>query len=541
MTRIRVGPRLTIGFLLIAGLMMGVAAIGVLGLGSLNADLHRIVDYQHPKIEHLRDIIDETGAIAVAVRNALLAEDEPEARRFIERVDQGRTKLGEMLEELDRGFGVEGNAKQVQQALHTEYAAYTVAVVKVSRAITAGKKDAARVILMGELQSRLASYLAALRELSAYEAALMREARATAEASYDRGRILIFAIMLAAAIATTVLAFVLTRSITRPLQSAGVVADAIARGDLTGRIEVDGRDETARLARSLEAMQNNLAATVRRIVAASDTINSAAGEIARGNQDLSRRTESHATSLEETAASVEELTGTVRENADGAQQANDLAASASAVALKGGAVVGQVAQTMISITESSKRISDITGLIDGIAFQTNILALNAAVEAARAGEHGRGFAVVAAEVRSLAQRSAVAAREIKALIADSAGQVRNGSRLAEEAGRTMAEIVASVKLVTEIMARITAASREQGAGIEQVNTTLAQMDQVTQQNAAMVEEISAAAICLEGQARELAGAVSVFKVGEARPAPAHENAFPLDPLPPLAYAAWAPQ
>jgi methyl-accepting chemotaxis protein len=518
MSRVRVGQRLLAGFLAIGALMVGVAAIAVMGLRSLNDDLNRIVDFRHPKTEHLHAIVDETSAIAVAVRNALLADGDDEARKFVGRADEGRARLGELLDQLDRGFGADDRTREVQQALHSEYAAYTVEVVKASRAIGAGRRDAARAIVMGSMQARLGTYIEALRKLSDYETGLMAHARADAATSYERGRNSIFAIMLAAALATAGLAFMLTRSITHPLRRAGAAADAIAHGDLSVRIEVEGRDETALLARSLESMRTNLAAMVRKIKGASDVMNGAAGEIARGNRSLSQRTESHASSLEETAASVEEMTATVRQNDAGAQRANELAAGAAAIAVKGGGVVGEVMRTMTSIQDGSKKIAEITAVIDAIAFQTNILALNAAVEAARAGEHGRGFAVVAAEVRALAQRSAKAAQEIRGLIAESSTRIRNGSELADAAGRTMEEIVTSVKLVTEIMSQITSATREQRAGIEQVSATLTHMDEMTQQNAAMVEEVSAAATSLEGQARELAGAISVFRMDGA----AHE-------------------
>jgi methyl-accepting chemotaxis protein len=284
-------------------------------------------------------------------------------------------------------------------------------------------------------------------------------------------------------------------------------------------------------------MQDQLTDVVVRIKTSSDAIATASGQIAAGNQDLSSRTEEQASSLEETAASMEELTSTVKQNADNARQANQLALSASEVAVKGGNVVGQVVDTMASINASSKKIVDIIGVIDGIAFQTNILALNAAVEAARAGEQGRGFAVVAAEVRSLAQRSGAAAKEIKGLIDDSVGKVDVGSALVGEAGKTMAEIVGSVKRVTDIIGEITAASQEQSTGIEQVNQAIAQMDQVTQQNAALVEEAAAAAQSMQEQAANLVEAVSVFRLeagahgGHAtRIEPSHMHEAPARPL-----------
>jgi methyl-accepting chemotaxis protein len=305
----------------------------------------------------------------------------------------------------------------------------------------------------------------------------------------------------------------LIRAISRPLDAAVKIADGIAAGDLTQRINVLSGDETGRLMQALKGMNDSLGRIVTQVRSGTDTIATASSQIAAGNLDLSSRTEQQASSLEETASSMEELTSTVKQNADNARQANQLAMTASDVATKGGTVVSQVVSTMGSINDSAKKIVDIISVIDGIAFQTNILALNAAVEAARAGEQGRGFAVVATEVRSLAQRSAAAAKEIKALIGDSVEKVNIGSKLVGEAGATMDEVVASVRRVTDIMGEITAASNEQSAGIEQVNQAIAQMDQVTQQNAALVEEAAAAAESLQDQAAELANVVSVFKLG----------------------------
>ncbi len=313
------------------------------------------------------------------------------------------------------------------------------------------------------------------------------------------------------------------RSILGPLGSAIKVAGSVAAGDLTQEIKVESTNEIGRLMQSLKDMNSSLLKIVGEVRTGTDTISTASSEIASGNLDLSSRTEEQASSLEETAASMEELTSTVKQNADNARQANQLAQSASDVAVRGGEVVSQVVHTMEDINESAKKIVDIISVIDGIAFQTNILALNAAVEAARAGEQGRGFAVVASEVRSLAQRSASAAKEIKELIGNSVEKVDTGSKLVEQAGTTMAEIVDSVKRVTDIMAEITAASQEQSAGIEQVNQAIAQMDQVTQQNAALVEEAAAAAESMQNQAAGLMQTISVFKLN-ALHAGAHASA-----------------
>jgi methyl-accepting chemotaxis protein-1 (serine sensor receptor) len=318
-------------------------------------------------------------------------------------------------------------------------------------------------------------------------------------------------------IGVAVFAYFLVRAIMQPLREALAHFDAIASGDLTTRVEVKSNNEMGALMKGLQKMQDSLIGTVRAVRESSGSIATASTQIAAGNQDLSSRTEEQASSLEETASSMEELTSTVQHNADNARQANQLSATASNVAAKGGAVVSKVVDTMAAINESSKKIVDIITVIDGIAFQTNILALNAAVEAARAGEQGRGFAVVASEVRNLAQRSASAAKEIKALIDNSVAKVDTGTVLVEQAGATISEVVESVRRVANIVEEIAAAGQEQSTGIEQVNQAIGQMDQVTQQNAALVEEAAAASEALNEQARHLAHVVSVFKLDEAQP------------------------
>ncbi len=336
---------------------------------------------------------------------------------------------------------------------------------------------------------------------------------ASGDASYARTTMLLAALNIPLAGVFGVLAY---RSMVKPLTGMRREIQRLSASDLTSRIDSGRLEEISGILNALRVLQVNLRWAIGQIKESTDIVTTGASEIASGNADLSQRTESQSSSLEETASSMEELTSTVRQNADNARQANQLVVSTAGIAAKGGVVVGQVVDTMASIKDSSRKIADIIGVIDGIAFQTNILALNAAVEAARAGEQGRGFAVVASEVRNLAQRSAGAAKEIKALIEDSVGKVDTGGKLVDEAGRTMDEIVTSVKRVTDIMSEIAAASSEQSAGIEQVNQAVEQMDQMTQQNAALVEEAAAAAESLHDQAGKLSQLVETFKLVGAR-------------------------
>ncbi|MBT9507836.1 methyl-accepting chemotaxis protein [Rhodoferax sp.] len=364
---------------------------------------------------------------------------------------------------------------------------------------------------------------------------------------YDTIRLASFVSIVLGVLLAGIAGFYLIRGISRALAQANELSHAIAQGDLTTQVNATGKDEIAELLNSLVEMKDSLTRVVSNVREGSESVATASAEIAQGNNDLSARTEQQASALEETAASMEELSSTVKQNADSARQANQLAMSASTVAIQGGEVVGQVVETMKGINESSRKISDIISVIDGIAFQTNILALNAAVEAARAGEQGRGFAVVASEVRSLAGRSADAAKEIKSLINASVERVEHGTTLVDQAGSTMTEVVTSIRRVTDIMGEISAASNEQALGVAQVGEAVTQMDQATQQNAALVEEMAAAASSLKSQAQDLVGTVAVFKLSPAqgssglrRSAPPAQSAAPRVAAPAAARSSLAP-
>ena len=402
--------------------------------------------------------------------------------------------------------------KALWDSFKTDWAAYQDAHEKWLATATAGKFDEAHAMAIGSTQEVYERFSNTLDKLVKYNVAGGAAASNEGSDIYGNARLAIIAAILLVAALSMSLAWMVSRLISSPVEEAAQVLQAVAEGDLTQTVRADRADEIGDMQKALVRMIGSLSDMVHQVRTGADSVATASTQIAQGNTDLSARTENQASSLEETAASVEEMAGTVRTNADNANQANQLASAASEVAARGGEVVGQVVDTMSGIQSSSKKISDIIGVIDGIAFQTNILALNAAVEAARAGEQGRGFAVVAGEVRSLAQRSAQAAREIKTLISDSVEKVNAGSQLVSAAGDTMNDVVTQVRKVTDLVGEIAHASTEQSLGISQINQAVGQLDQATQQNAALVEQSMAAAESLKTQARNLAEAVSVFKL-----------------------------
>ncbi len=514
----KIGARLGVGFGLVLLLLAAIAAVGYTRLGKLSAGTEHIVNDRMPKIQMAADLDQNVMIIARAARNILITEDKGVEKAQLETIKNASALNGDILAKLTPMIvsvrGKEDLARLV--AARDKYSRALdafLALADTSSAAHDAKKGAD--YLFGEYGSAANAYVDASKAFAKGQRDDAGKAGSDALQTANSAETLLLSIAVLATLIAIMIGYWVTRSITRPLNEAVGVAQKVAAGDLTSVVEVKSKDETGMLLQALKDMNESLKKIVGEVRSGTEAIGSGTKQIAMGNADLSQRTEEQASSLEETASSMEELTSTVKQNAENAKQANQLALGASTVAIKGGEVVGQVVETMSSINDSSKKIVDIIGVIDGIAFQTNILALNAAVEAARAGEQGRGFAVVASEVRNLAQRSAAAAKEIKALIGDSVDKVGAGTKLVDEAGKTMEEIVTSVKRVTDIMSEITAASQEQSAGIEQVNQAITQMDEVTQQNAALVEEAAAAAESLQEQAQNLEAAVAVFDVGKA--------------------------
>jgi len=508
---LNIGKRLGLGFGAVGLMLVVMLGLSNIMLARVNDGTRLLVTNRIPVIEMTAHLESENNNIAIALRNMMLNADAADRQKQVDQIMSSRRVMDEMLVAL-RGTIVTPQGREILDRMSSASGRYLAGQDALLKLIAAGDDEGARTYLARELRPVLAQLKGATAEQIKLQKERSVRAGVDAEDTY-RSTTWLMSIVGALSLAlAAVVAWWITRSITRPLLRALEVANTVAAGDLTSRIDVSSRDETGQLLQALKSMNESLARTVGTVRVGTDTIAVAAAQVASGSQDLSGRTEQQASALEETASSMEELTSTVKQNADNARQANKLAESASNVAARGGAVIEQVVGTMDQINASSIKITDIIGVIDGIAFQTNILALNAAVEAARAGEQGRGFAVVASEVRNLAQRSAAAAREIKQLIGDSSGKVADGSRLVAEAGATMTEIVESVRRVTDIMAEISAASQEQTAGIEQINGAVAQMDEGTQQNAALVEEAAAASASMEEQAAKLAQAVAVFRI-----------------------------
>ena len=505
---LRIGTRLGLCFGFVLLLLTGVALLGIDAMGKSNEALVHIVEVNGRKISLLEDMSRSAHVVARVVRTVALIDDEALAKAEHKKVDAAYAGYQVAAAALEK-MPLDAAGKAFVAELRADHAAAKASLQRFEQ-IAHSDRPAAIALLLGETGQATQRWQHAMEAFIGVQKEKSRSDEQRAEQNFHRARWIMIAIGAGAVVLGALAAWTTARAITGPLAFAVRVAQTVAAGDLSTHIEVRSTDETGQLLQALKQMNASLADIVGRVRSGSETISTATGEIASGNMDLSSRTEQQASSLEETAASMEELTATVRQNADNARQANEMAIVASNIAAKGGDAVAQVVQTMGSINASSKKIVDIIGVIDGIAFQTNILALNAAVEAARAGEQGRGFAVVASEVRNLAQRSASAAKEIKVLIGESVQQVALGAGLVDQAGVTMHEVVDSIGRVTGIMGEITSANHEQSHGIEQINIAIGQMDEVTQRNAALVEEAAAAAASLQLQAGMLAEAVKVF-------------------------------
>jgi methyl-accepting chemotaxis protein len=524
---LKLGQRLALGFGLVLVLLLSVSILGVVRMTQVQNRLEDIAFVNNKQAALAGVMQNAVNQMAVRSRDVILY-DGVRKRGARDGVNQARKSYDAAEEELGRMFSTIVDTTQEEHDLFSKLKTMKSSTLPlITKVVELGTSD------MGEDAARLQGtqvdgpqrqWLETLALLVELESKHSTQAAEEAQGDFERSRVLMVALCAIGVGLGVIAAWFITRSITVPIARAVRIAQTVSAGDLTSRIEVTTKDETGQLLLALKAMNQSLVKVVSTVRSSSDSIATGAGEIAAGNQDLSQRTEEQASNLQQTAASMDQINSTVQSTAATARQATQIAGTATAAALKGGAVVNQVVTTMEAIAGSSRKVSEIIGVIDSIAFQTNILALNAAVEAARAGEQGRGFAVVATEVRTLAGRSAQAAREIKTLIAESAAQIKSGTAHVADAGTAMDEIVAQVKQVGELIAAISTATSEQTVGIGQVTNAVSQLDHVTQQNAALVEESAAAADSLNSQVGRLTEGVSAFKlvddeVGSASVAP----------------------
>ncbi|WP_323640391.1 methyl-accepting chemotaxis protein [Pectobacterium polonicum] len=507
----RIGYRLGGGFAVLIFMLFAVSLFSLSKLSSFQDGARDIVKEVYPQTVDANDLIDNVNGHFVAYLQMMLVSGQEQRQGYVDRIMAYRKEISRLLDNLENNASGELARKQVG-VVRGFRAEFIKSGDKIISDALAGNNDVAVAEFNNTLNVIQRNYRDSVKQLVNYQNEAMDNSVETMAEVYSSTRIILLLILLLGAAFGVLIAWAITRSVTRPIEQALQVADRVAEGDLTSRITVTSKDETGLLLQSLDRMNTNLSSIVGQVRDGAETISTAASQITAGNQDLSSRTEEQASSLEETAASMEQLASTIKNTAENTQQATEIANKATGAAKKSGDVMLSVTQKMRGIRDSSQRMAEIIGVIDGIAFQTNILALNAAVEAARAGEQGRGFAVVAGEVRSLAQRSATAAREIKDLIDDSVSKIQEGMGLVDTAEETMGGLTAHVKDVHSIITEISQASREQSDGINQMNLAIGQIDTTTQQNAALVEESASAALSLQAQASVLAEAVSAFKV-----------------------------
>jgi methyl-accepting chemotaxis protein len=519
--KMKVGTSLGLGFVLVLALLIAVTLVGISRMAQIQERLQRVVNVNNVETRLVIDMRALVNDRTVTLRNLSLLTDPADMQPEIDQINQQTQKYSDAETKLVAMFANQAGTSDAERTLlnniKDQESAALPLIAQATQLFLANKPEAATKVLFKDVRPVQKAWLDNLNQLADLEDQLSAKAATDAQDAFSVARTFMLTLGGLALLAGICAAYVITRGLLKQLGGepayASKIASQIAAGDLAASIRVDPSDKTSLLV-AMKAMRDSLVNIVGQVRVGTDTIAIASGQIAEGNLDLSARTEQQASSLEKTASSMEQLTATVKQNADNALRANELALSASEVARKGGTVVSQVVDTMGSINASARKIVDIIGVIDAIAFQTNILALNAAVEAARAGEQGRGFAVVASEVRNLAHRSAAAAKEIKGLIDDSVARVDTGSKLVEQAGVTMEEVVDSVRRVTDIMSEITAASQDQSAGIAQINQAIIEMDNVTQQNTALVAQAATAAQSLQDQAAEVANVVSIFKMDE---------------------------
>ncbi len=515
LSNLKIGSKLALGFSSVLALTLLLGWLALSQFSNLSVKTELIATNNLPSVQYAAKLSGLLNGVRRAEALHLLASD-PAIK------EQQEAAIADMRKQMD---GLDAKAtnvfsSEVEVQAFASYKksrdAWYAAGAKMLELSRVNNASMAEDMYKDQVGKPFDAAMEAMNKISSYNASEGDAVWAETQKVVSKGRLTVIGAMLAAMLIGAALAVTITRAITGPIADAVRVAKEMSSGNMTQALQPEGNDEIAELLRSLESMRQNLSTVVSNVRRGSEGVATASSEIAQGNHDLSARTEQQASALEETAASMEELSSQVKHNADNAREANQLAAHACEVAARGGNVVGKVVDTMKEINSSSRRISDIISVIDGIAFQTNILALNAAVEAARAGEQGRGFAGVASEVRSLAGRSAEAAKEIKLLINASVERVGQGTALVDEAGSTMSEVVASIRRVTDMMGDISAASNEQASGVAQVGDAVTQMDRVTQQNAALVEQIAAAASGLKAQAGDLVHAVSVFQLDEGQ-------------------------